>query len=112
MVPFLLLNQRLLFSLPKVTKGPFKATTLCPLRFQLAPADTMAVVPLKPVEELVEYWSGEPSTCDELLDQYVVEAKFAAMAPGGTLYMTPASNRNGENLNCIPNQRYKLWFVH
>lgn len=94
-----------------VRKAPFP-TTLCPFRFQLAPVDDMAMVPAKPVEEVIEYWSGEPSTSDELMDQYVVEAKFPAMAPGGTLFITPASNRSGETLNCIPNHRYKLWFVH
>ena len=76
----------------------------------MAPVEEQ-LVPLAAEEMEVEYWAGEPSTLEELLDQYVVESKFASQCPGGTLYLTAASNRKGEANNCLPNQRYKLWFV-
>jgi len=44
-------------------------------------AEETAIVP-EPVEQEVVYWEGEPATCDELLDKYVIESKFAAMVPG------------------------------
>ena len=58
----------------------------------MAPVEEQ-LVPLAAEEMEVEYWAGEPSTLEELLDQYVVESKFASQCPGGTLYLTAASNR-------------------
>ena len=73
-------------------------------------AEETAIVP-EPVEQEVVYWEGEPATCEELLDKYVIESKFAAMVPGGTLYVTPATDRQGVQSNVVRDQRYKLWFV-
>ena len=73
-------------------------------------AEDTAMVPA-PVEPEVVYWEGEPSSCEELLDKYVIESKFAAMVPGGTLYLTPATDRQGVQCNALKDQRYKLWFV-
>ena len=76
----------------------------------MAPAVEDTMVPA-PVEPEAVYWEGEPSTCEELLDKYVIESKFAAMMPGGTLYLTPSTDRQGNQCNVMKDQRYKLWFV-
>ena len=79
----------------------------------MAPVEeSTAVVAAQPEETVVEYWDQEPDTVEQLLDQYVVEAKFPAMLPGGTLYLTACADRKGEVKNALQNQRYKLWFAN
>ena len=56
-------------------------------------------------------WEGEPATGEELLDQYVVENKFAASIPGVVMYMVKATTRAGEEVNLTSGQTHKLYMA-
>lgn len=61
-------------------------------------------------EVAVEPWT-EPLTIEALLDQYVVESKFAGRTTGTTLFLTRSMNRSGEVTQCVDGQRWKLFLV-
>lgn len=63
---------------------------------------------VEPVKE-VEPWESEPADCQQLLDEYVVENKFASSIPGAVLYLTKATNRAGQDVNIIEGQCHKLF---
>lgn len=70
---------------------------------------TEEIVPAE--QTVIEPWTNEPATLEELLDQYVVETKICAASPGGMLYLVRAVNRSGEHVNLLEGQKYKLYFV-
>ncbi|CAK9074968.1 Uncharacterized protein SCF082_LOCUS36423 [Durusdinium trenchii] len=58
---------------------------------------------------IVEPWTGEPETLDELTDRYIIEAKFVGRAVGTTLVIVQAKGRDGSYHQAVENQRYKLF---
>lgn len=54
---------------------------------------------------------GEPTLLVELLDKYIVESRFAARAPGASLYLTHAVARDGSRIQMLDSQRFKLFLV-
>ena len=68
-----------------------------------SPADQVKPVALEP-------WS-EPLTIEALMDQYIVEGKFAGRSAGTTLYLTRSKTRAGEITQCEEGQRWKLFLV-
>lgn len=84
---------------------------MTPLRFQTTPViEENSIVPVA-VEEEITPWENEPKTVQELLDRYIVEAKFTSSVAGGMLYLTQAQCRDNTAVDTVPNQRYKLFFV-
>lgn len=76
-----------------------------------APPETSAVVPHTEDDvEVEESWS-EPSTLEELMNQYVMEAKMAGKVSGTSVYVVPASRRDGSESEIVPSQKFKLFLA-
>ncbi|CAL1132158.1 unnamed protein product [Cladocopium goreaui] len=56
-------------------------------------------------------WPNEPSTIDNVMEIYHVEAKATGRLPGTTLLLVAAKNRAGKTEHCCPGQLYKLFLV-
>ena len=56
-----------------------------------------------------EPWTGEPDSLDQLLDRYILEAKFSARTPGATLYLVQSRARDGTITQCTEHQKLKLF---
>jgi len=61
--------------------------------------------------EEVTPWENEPSTLQDLLDNYIIENKIVGHTPGMMLYLTKAETRSGERINALPDQQNKLFLA-
>ena len=51
------------------------------------------------------------STFVNIKAKYLVENKMPGRAPGSTLFLTTAVQRNGEKVEMVEGQSFKLWLV-
>ena len=77
-------------------------------------ADATAALALVKKEEedakkVIEPWTNEPETLDELLDKYIVEAKFPGRVPGSTMFLVQSKARDGSSHQIVQGQKYKLF---
>lgn len=52
---------------------------------------------------------SEPDLLSTLLDQYIVECRFAGRTPGTSLYLAHAVRRDGTRTEMVDNQKFKLF---
>ena len=62
------------------------------------------------VEPAIEPWS-EPEKLEDMLDQYIIEGKFAGRSPGTTMYLVQAKKRDGTLEQVVAGQRCKLFLA-
>lgn len=53
----------------------------------------------------------EPERLEDMLDQYIIESKFAGRCPGSTCYLVQARKRDGSLTEVVENQRFKLFLA-
>jgi len=58
-----------------------------------------------------EPWTGEPESLEQLLDRYILEAKFSARTAGATLYLMQSRARDGTVTQCTEHQKLKLFIA-
>ena len=77
-------------------------------------ADATAALALVKKEEedatkVIEPWTNEPETLEELMDKYIVEAKFPGRNHGSTMFLVQSKARDGSSHQIIQGQKYKLF---
>ena len=77
-------------------------------------ADATAALALVKKEEedatkVIEPWTNEPETLEELMDKYIVEAKFPGRNHGSTMFLVQSKARDGTSHQIIQGQKYKLF---
>ncbi|CAL1173949.1 unnamed protein product [Cladocopium goreaui] len=75
-----------------------------------------AIVPAEDEEEEMPQRTtfaegSEPDLLSTLLDQYIVECRFAGRTPGTSLYLAHAVRRDGTRTEMVDNQKFKLFLV-
>ena len=56
-------------------------------------------------------WANEPSTLDDLTARYEIEHKVPARTPGATLFITRATEHDGQQHDICEGQTLKLFIV-
>lgn len=59
----------------------------------------------------VEPWTGEPESMEQLMERYVIEAKFVGRTVGTTMILVHAKGRDGSYHQCLEGQRLKLFIA-
>ena len=77
-------------------------------------ADATAALALVKKEEedatkVIEPWTNEPETLEELMDKYIVEATFPGRNHGSTMFLVQSKARDGSSHQIIQGQKYKLF---
>ncbi|CAK8995155.1 Uncharacterized protein SCF082_LOCUS4228 [Durusdinium trenchii] len=82
-------------------------------RFGTTASEAPIAPPPEPEPELpVTLWSGEPTTVDEILNQYYVEAKISGRTAGTTFFVVDAKRRTSGVLDQVSeHQTLKLFMV-
>ena len=83
------------------------------LRFCAActPLTDTQIVPVEEEEPEPTPFTSEPTNIEDLQAKYLVENKMPGRVPGSTLFLTTAVQRNGEKVEMVEGQSFKLWLV-
>ena len=84
----------------------------CDLRFGVGAEPQPVLAPeAEAVPEVVEPWTGEPETIQQLQEAYVIEGKMAGRCSGLTMFLTMAKRRDGSLDQVQDRQKWKLFLA-
>ncbi|CAK9003137.1 Uncharacterized protein SCF082_LOCUS7617 [Durusdinium trenchii] len=75
------------------------------------PLTDTQIVPVEEEEPEPTPFTSEPTNIEDLQAKYLVENKMPGRVPGSTLFLTTAVQRNGEKVEMVEGQSFKLWLV-
>lgn len=73
----------------------------------------VAPPPIEPPapEPVLEAWKNDATTIQQIMDNYIIEAKIPGRHPGTTLFIVHAEDRAGKFSDFLDGQKYKLFIA-